>query len=55
MCHLSIAIDAHANKAIVMSAVDNLVRGTAGQAVQNMNLMLGLPETAGLMGAGIWP
>jgi N-acetyl-gamma-glutamyl-phosphate reductase len=31
-----------------MSAIDNLVKGAAGQAVQNMNLMLGLPETTGL-------
>ena len=34
---------------IVVSAIDNLVKGAAGQAVQNMNLMLGLPETAGLL------
>jgi N-acetyl-gamma-glutamyl-phosphate reductase len=33
-----------------MSAIDNLVKGAAGQAVQNMNLMLGLDETAGLLG-----
>jgi N-acetyl-gamma-glutamyl-phosphate reductase len=33
---------------LVMSAIDNLVKGAAGQAVQNANLMLGLPETLGL-------
>lgn len=55
MCHLSVAIDEHAGKAIVMSAVDNLVRGTAGQAVQNMNLMFGFPETSGLMNPGQYP
>ena len=35
---------------ILMSAIDNLVKGAAGQAVQNMNIMLGLDETAGLLG-----
>jgi len=39
----------------VMSALDNLVKGMAGQAVQNMNLALGFPETAGLMQAGTYP
>ena len=34
--------------AVVMTATDNLVKGAAGQAVQSMNLMLGLPETLGL-------
>ncbi|MBW3622377.1 MAG: N-acetyl-gamma-glutamyl-phosphate reductase [Armatimonadetes bacterium] len=55
MCHLGVAVDTHANRVIVMSAVDNLVRGTAGQAVQNMNLMFGFPETAGLMLPGQYP
>ena len=36
-------------------AIDNLVKGAGGQAVQAMNLALGLPETAGLVGGGIWP
>ena len=36
------------NRAILMGAIDNLVKGAAGQAVQNMNLMFGLSETAGL-------
>lgn len=40
--------DARAQRVIVFSATDNLVKGAAGQAVQNMNLMLGLPEIAGL-------
>ena len=39
----------------VMSALDNLVKGMAGQAVQNMNLALGFPETAGLLQAGTYP
>ena len=40
---------------VVMSALDNLVKGMAGQAVQNMNLALGFPETAGLLQAGTYP
>ena len=39
----------------VQSALDNLIKGGAGQAVQNMNLMLGLPETMSLEDAGPWP
>ena len=40
---------------VITSAIDNLVKGMAGQAVQNMNLMLGLPETAGLGFPGTHP
>jgi N-acetyl-gamma-glutamyl-phosphate reductase len=40
---------------IALGAIDNLGKGAAGQAVQNANLMLGLPETAGLEGAPLWP
>ena len=42
-------IDKRTNRIIVMSAIDNIVKGASGQAVQCMNLMLGLPETAGLI------
>jgi N-acetyl-gamma-glutamyl-phosphate reductase common form len=42
-------------EAQVMVAIDNLVKGAAGQAVQAMNLALGLPETAGLLGGGMYP
>ena|SRR5712691_10316576 len=41
--------------AIALAAIDNLGRGAAGQAVQNMNLMFGLPETAGLQFPGLFP
>jgi N-acetyl-gamma-glutamyl-phosphate reductase len=41
--------DVRAPRLTVIAAIDNLVKGAAGQAVQNMNLMLGLPETAGLV------
>lgn len=47
-CRIGYAIDG--DHAVVISAIDNLVKGAAGQAVQNLNLMLGLPEQAGLTG-----
>jgi N-acetyl-gamma-glutamyl-phosphate reductase len=43
------------NRAIVISVIDNLVKGSAGQAIQNMNLMLGLPETTGLEQIALFP
>ena len=46
--HIQIAIDSHAQRFVVSVAIDNLGKGAAGQAVQNANLMCGLPETAGL-------
>jgi len=42
-------LDARTGRLIVMSAEDNLVKGASGQAVQSMNIMCGLPETAGLI------
>ena len=48
-------LDARTGRVIVMSAIDNLVKGAAGQAVQNMNVMFGLEETAGLMQAPLYP
>ena len=48
-CEIGICVDKHTNRLILISAIDNLVKGAAGQAVQNMNIMLGLEETAGLM------
>lgn len=47
-CHVGVAMDARAGVAVVSSAIDNLVKGAAGQAVQAMNVALALPETAGL-------
>ncbi len=46
-CHISVKVDHRTGNAIVISALDNLVKGAAGQAVQNMNLMCGLPEVLG--------
>lgn len=48
-CDIGVKYDASTGRAVVVSAIDNLVKGAAGQAVQNMNLLLGLPETAGLL------
>jgi N-acetyl-gamma-glutamyl-phosphate reductase len=47
-CDIGFRIDPTCGRLIMVSAIDNLVKGAAGQAVQNMNIMLGLEETAGL-------
>jgi N-acetyl-gamma-glutamyl-phosphate reductase len=47
-CHISVAFDERANRIVVTTVIDNLVKGAAGQAIQNFNLMAGLPETTGL-------
>ena len=52
---LQAAADARTGRATVISAIDNLGKGAAGQAVQAANLMLGLPETAGLTAQGVAP
>ena len=48
-CDIGVTFDAPTGRAVVVSAIDNLVKGAAGQAIQNMNLMLGFPETEGLL------
>lgn len=48
-CDIGVNFDPATGRAVVISAIDNLVKGAAGQAVQNMNLMLGFPETEGLL------
>jgi N-acetyl-gamma-glutamyl-phosphate reductase len=53
--HLQAVVDQDSGRIVVTSAIDNLGKGAAGQAVQNANLMLGLPETAGLTTDGIAP
>ncbi len=55
MVHLQAAADAHAGRAVIVAALDNLGKGAAGQAVQAANLMLGLPETTGLSSQGVAP
>ena len=54
-CDIGIVCDERTGRVIVVSAIDNLVKGAAGQALQNMNLMLGLDETAGLMIPPVFP
>jgi N-acetyl-gamma-glutamyl-phosphate reductase len=54
-CHLQVTTDTDSGRIIVVSALDNLGKGAAGQAVQCANLMLGLPETAGLSAFGVAP
>ncbi|HEX3591945.1 MAG TPA: N-acetyl-gamma-glutamyl-phosphate reductase [Pseudonocardiaceae bacterium] len=53
--HLQVTVDADAGRLVVVSAVDNLTKGTAGAAIQSMNLALGLPETTGLSTIGVAP
>lgn len=52
---LGLAVDADAGRVVVVAAIDNLVKGTAGAAVQSLNLALGLPETLGLIVDGVAP
>ncbi|MEV4759858.1 N-acetyl-gamma-glutamyl-phosphate reductase [Micromonospora sp. NPDC049559] len=54
-CHLQATVDVDSGRVIVVSAIDNLGKGAAGQAVQCANLMLGLPETTGLPVYGVAP
>ena len=52
---INVNVDAYSGRLIVVTALDNLVKGAAGAGVQNMNLMLGLPEATGLEGLAIYP
>lgn len=54
-CLINLTIDHRTGNLIVCSVIDNLIKGAAGQAVQNMNLVFGLPETMGLDFNGIYP
>ncbi|MBA7707709.1 N-acetyl-gamma-glutamyl-phosphate reductase [subsurface metagenome] len=55
LCLIYPTIDLRTGRLIVVSCIDNLGKGAAGQAVQNMNLMLGLPETMGLEALAVYP
>ena len=50
-CDIGLQVDRRTGRVLVVAVIDNLVKGAAGQAVQNMNLLFGLPETTGLLGA----
>nr|BAL54120.1 N-acetyl-gamma-glutamyl-phosphate reductase [uncultured Gammaproteobacteria bacterium] len=54
-CHIAVHRPGGGDTVVVLAVIDNLVKGAAGQAVQNMNLALGLPETAGLDGIALYP
>jgi N-acetyl-gamma-glutamyl-phosphate reductase len=54
-CHIGVAKDRIDGRAIVIAALDNLTKGSSGQALQNANLMLGEEETQGLMMAPLFP
>ncbi|NER85005.1 MAG: N-acetyl-gamma-glutamyl-phosphate reductase, partial [Leptolyngbya sp. SIO1D8] len=54
-CYLSVEVDARTGRVIVMSAIDNLMKGQAGQAVQCLNLMFGLAEEVGLPHQSFYP
>jgi len=54
-CDIGVYADPRTNRAVIVTAIDNLVKGASGQAVQNMNIMTGFAETDGLRFAGIFP
>jgi len=54
-CDIGLQVDSQRGKLIAISAIDNLVRGASGQAVQNMNIMCGFPEVMGLEALGLYP
>ncbi len=55
VAHVQVAVDERAGRLVTVTAIDNLVKGTAGGAIQSMNLALGLPETTGLTTIGVAP
>jgi N-acetyl-gamma-glutamyl-phosphate reductase len=54
-CDLAADVDERTGLATLVSVIDNMVKGAAGQAIQNMNVMAGLPEETGLPLNGVWP
>lgn len=54
-CHIGIKVDSRTSRVVVIAALDNLIKGAAGQAIQNMNLMFGLDEATGLKTPGLYP
>ncbi|CAB4537185.1 unannotated protein [freshwater metagenome] len=50
---IQVAVDSHTNRLVISVAIDNLVKGAAGQAIQNANLICGFPENLGLSGLGL--
>jgi N-acetyl-gamma-glutamyl-phosphate reductase len=54
-CDIAVRVDKHSGRIIIMSAIDNLVKGASGQAVQNMNIMFGLSEKLGVDSMPLFP
>ncbi len=54
-CDIGVQVDSRTGRAIITSAIDNLIKGASGQAVQNMNLLCGFDETLGLDAPGLYP
>jgi N-acetyl-gamma-glutamyl-phosphate reductase len=54
-CRIALVLDERVGRLVILAVIDNLVKGAAGQAIQNMNLMLRLPETAGLEATALVP
>ncbi len=52
---MTVRYDERTDSVLAIGVIDNLVKGASGQAIQNANLVLGLPESAGLHAIGIWP
>jgi len=55
VCEVGVGVDRRTGTVVVAAAVDNLVKGAAGQAIQNMNLMCGFDETTALATIGVYP
>ena len=54
-CMMTPTYDARTKRLLVSSVIDNIGKGAAGQAIQNMNIMFDMPETTGLLFPGIYP
>ena len=54
-CDIGIKVDSRVNRLVITSAIDNLIKGASGQAIQNKNIMLGFGEATGLRSPGMFP
>ena len=54
-CDIGVTVDARTGRLIVVSVIDNLIKGASGQAIQNMNLVCGFDERTGLPGVALFP
>jgi N-acetyl-gamma-glutamyl-phosphate reductase len=54
-CRLAVHRPQNGKRVVVLSVIDNLIKGASGQAIQNMNIMFGLHEGLGLEVAPVWP